>query len=229
MSITSLVVDSDPILLAATAGVLSSLGYTVITATSFDEARKHLLSTEPLLLLIADVRLGPFNGLQIAFRARALYPKIRIIVTDRTFDPTLEAETKRLGGTYLARPFTSEELTSLISRPSDAPQQSQKWPRRWLRQPVFAGLAAAVGPREARVLNVSYGGLCLEFARSDSKATLPPTLAIELMGVGVPLTVHPVWTRPGESSGWLCGAEVIASDREAETQWRNFVDSCAAS
>jgi DNA-binding response OmpR family regulator len=226
MSLISLVVDSDPVQLAATVLVVRSLGYVAITAGSFEEARKHLLATEALDLLIADIRLGPFNGLQLAFRARALHPSVRVIVTDRTFDPTLEAETTRVGGAYLARPFTPEDLATLISRPVNGTAVQSKPIRRWPRRPVMGAVAAAIGAREARLLDVSYGGLCLEFARNDSDGTLPSTLDVEVSGTGLSLTVVPVWARPGDPAVWRCGAEVIASDRASETQWRNFVDAC---
>jgi len=224
---TALIVDADRDQLASTVRTLRALDYAVIAASSFDDARRHLLDTEELSLLIADIRLGQFNGLHLAFRARAHHPHVRLVITDHAFDTTLEAETKRLGGAYLARPFTSEVLESLISRPEPTAAVSVQsgTPRRWPRRPV-AGVVAAVGPREARLFDVSYGGVCLEFPRGDFDAALPSTLEVELTALGLSLRVHPVWVRTTSSSpAWLCGGEVLASDPPAMVQWRQFVDS----
>jgi DNA-binding response OmpR family regulator len=227
MSRTALVVNSDSLQLASTAGALRALDYAVITAASFDDARRHLLDTEDLTLLVADIRLGQFNGLHLAFRARAHHPHVRLIITDHAFDTTLEAETQRLGGAYLSRPFTTEALTTLISRPEPRAAASVQsgTPRRWPRRHV-AGVLAAVGPREARLFDVSYGGLCLEFPRGDFDAALPSTLEVQLTQLGLSLRVHPVWVRTTSSSpAWLCGGEVIANDPPALSRWREFVDS----
>jgi ActR/RegA family two-component response regulator len=224
---TALIVDADPVQLAATARALRALDYAVIAASSFDDARRHLLDTEELTLLVADIRLGQFNGLHLAFRARAHHPRVRLVITDHAFDATLEAETKRLGGAYVPRPFTTDALTMMISRPELLTVTSVQsgTPRRWPRRPV-AGVLAAVGPREARLFDISYGGLCLEFPRADFDAALPSTLEVELTALGLSLKIHPVWVRTTSASpAWLCGGEVLASDPPAMVQWRQFVDS----
>jgi ActR/RegA family two-component response regulator len=224
---TALIVDADPVQLAATAQTLRALHYAVISASSFDDARRHLLDTEELSLLVADIRLGQFNGLHLAFRARAHHPQVRLVITDHAFDTTLDAETKRLGGAYIARPFTTDALASILARPEPRAATSAQsgTPRRWPRRPV-AGVVAAVGPREARLFDVSYGGLCLEFPRGDFDAALPSTLDVELFELGLSLKIHPVWVRTTSASpAWLCGGEVLASDAPAMVQWRQFVDS----
>ena len=222
----ALLVATDALQLAETSQVLGTLGYAVIPAGGFDEARQELLAMKELSLLVADVRLGAFNGLHLAFRARAHHPAVCIVIIDQSFDVTLDAETKRLGGVYLARPFATDVLTLNIPRPEqgmvDAPHaSSRRWPRR-----AVAGIVAAVGPREARLSDVSYGGLCLEFPGADVDASLPSTLDIELKDVGLSLRMHPVWVRTTSSSPvWLCGGEVIATSSPAMEQWREFVDS----
>jgi CheY-like chemotaxis protein len=222
---TALVVESDTVQLAAIAQALRGLGYAVVAASSFDDARKHLLTTQELSLLVADVRLGQFNGLHLAFRARAHYPNVRLVITDHAPDTTLEAETKRLGGLYVPRPFTPEALAALIARPEERPGPPQTGTRRWPRRPV-AGVIAAVGPRSARLFDVSYGGLCLEFPPGEFDAALPSELDVELTDLGLSLRMHPVWVRTTSSSpAWLCGGELIAADSPAMLEWRRFVDS----
>jgi ActR/RegA family two-component response regulator len=223
---TALLVESDAIQLAEAAQVLRDLDYAVIPASNFDEARRHLLAAKELSLLVADVRLGAFNGLHLAFRARAHHPDVRLVIIDQSFDVTLEAETKRLGGLYFARPFATDVLRLNVPRSDQvlphSPQvgTSRRWPRR-----SVVGVVAAVGPREARLFDVSYGGLCLEFPDAEFDAALPATLEVELKELGLSLQMHPVWVRTTSSSPvWLCGGEVIATSSPA-TQWREFVDS----
>jgi CheY-like chemotaxis protein len=226
MSRTALVVDPDPVRLASTSEALRSLGYAVSVASTFEDARRQLLASEALSLLVADIRLGQFNGLHLAFRARAHIPQVRLVITDHVFDVTLEAETKRLGGAYIVRPFTTDILAEAIAPPEPSAAGSpQTGIRRWPRRHV-ADVVAAVGPRQARLFDVSYGGLCLEFPRGDLDATLPSTLDVELTELGLSLRMHPVWVRTTSvSPAWLCGGEVIAIDSPAMNQWREFVDS----
>lgn len=222
---TALVVETDTALLAATARALRALGYKVEAVSTFDEARRRLLDISDLSLLLADIRLGQFNGLHLAFRARAHHPNVRLLITDHAFDRTLEAETKRLGGSYLPRPFTTDALTALVSQPEERPTPAQTGTRRWPRTPV-EGVMAAVGPRSARLFDISYGGLCLEFSRGDFDAALPSTLDVEFRELGLSLRMHPVWVRTTSASpAWLCGGEVLGPDAPAMVQWREFVDS----
>jgi ActR/RegA family two-component response regulator len=222
---TALIVESDTVQLAATARALRALDYAVEAVSTFDEARRRLLAITDLSLLVADIRLGQFNGLHLAFRARAHHPNVRLLITDHAFDSTLEAETRRLGGAYLARPFNTAALTALVSQPEERPASAQTGTRRWPRTPV-EGVTAAVGPRSARLFDVSYGGLCLEFPPGDFDATLPSTIDVELTELGLSLRMHPVWVRTTSASpAWLCGGEVLTPDAPAMVQWREFVDS----
>jgi CheY-like chemotaxis protein len=222
---TALAVESDTAQLAAIAEALRALDYTVVAVSTFDEARKQLLAISDLSLLVADIRLGQFNGLHLAFRARAHYPNVKLVITDHAFDTTLESETRRLGGAYLARPFTAEALGELVGQlegPSPVPQIGT---RRWPRKQVD-GVLAAVGRSSARLFDVSYGGLCLEFSASEFDTALPSELDIELRDHGLSVRMHPVWVRTTSSSpAWLCGGELLAADAPMMVQWREFVDS----
>jgi len=224
MSPTALVVDADLVQRDATTRTLRDLGYATLAASSFEEAQKHLSGPERIALLVADVRLGAFNGLHLAFRARSRHPDIRLIITDHGFDSTLESETRRLGGAYLARPFSAEDLTVLAARSSGDGAAASA--RRWPRKSVGGAVMAAVGARQAQIVDVSYGGLCLRFSREDFDQSLPASLPIELSTLGLSFTMHPVWAREDASPpSWRCGGEVVGDDRPALTLWREFVDS----
>ena len=91
---------------------LANAGYVVLAASTFDEG-KRLLREQAPDLLIADVRLGDFNGLQLVIDAPAL-PSI--IVTGFP-DPMLEAEALRLGAHFLTKPIAPHQLLALIETP----------------------------------------------------------------------------------------------------------------
>ena len=60
-----LVVDDDVETLGIIEFWLADAGYDVVTSSRFDAARNYLAS-HPLDALVTDIRLGEFNGLQLA-------------------------------------------------------------------------------------------------------------------------------------------------------------------
>src|SRR6185295_8766308 len=73
-----LIVDDDPSLLEALERALRDAGEEVVAQGSFEDARRALRTTA-FDALITDVRLGAFNGLQLAVMARDAHPEIRVI------------------------------------------------------------------------------------------------------------------------------------------------------
>ena len=110
-----LIVDDDDSLLDAVVLSLSAPGRRVVASATFEEARVHL-RTDQFDVLIADVRLGAFNGLQLAVIARDTHPAIQIIVFSGFDDPVLRQEATQLGATYLVKPVSSHDLLKLIDR-----------------------------------------------------------------------------------------------------------------
>ena len=68
-----LVVDSDPATRLFVSTTLGVAGYDVTATDSFYEARHHLEAACPALL-IADIRLGEFNGLHLALHRSLDHP-----------------------------------------------------------------------------------------------------------------------------------------------------------
>lgn len=110
-----LVVDDDQELLNLIEDGLSRAGYAVTACRRFEDARAALLEA-PFALLMTDIRLGAYNGLQLALVARAHYPDIPIVVLTGYEDPVLRAEAERLGATYLMKPMTLAELRDHVAR-----------------------------------------------------------------------------------------------------------------
>ena len=108
-----LVVDDDIVLLDAIERALREAGEQAIACGSFEEARR-VVRDRTLDALITDVRLGAFNGLQLAVMARDIQPDIQIIVFSGFDDPVLRADAERIGATYLVKPVPSSYLLQLI-------------------------------------------------------------------------------------------------------------------
>jgi DNA-binding response OmpR family regulator len=110
---TALVVDSDFGSVHSLAQALRKEGLDVFEATSFQEG-KFLWSTQTPDVLIVDIRLGQFNGLQLLMRARSDRPDIQAIITSPFADPVLEAETRRFGGMFLIKPVDPSEVVEVV-------------------------------------------------------------------------------------------------------------------
>src|SRR4026209_481246 len=127
-----LVVEDDE---APRVGLLvlrAEAGYRTIGAGTLKQATELLAEQDPDLM-IADVRLGGDNGLQLV--ARAMKP-VPTIVTTAFADPILEAEARRLGADFMVKPLSPKALLELIDRKlAEVPKVSpvgtaRRWPRK---------------------------------------------------------------------------------------------------
>jgi DNA-binding response OmpR family regulator len=110
-----LLVEDDVSLLAAFERVLTTEGTHEVTACgTFEEARRRLRE-QTFDVLMTDVRLGAFNGLQLALLAKDVNPFTQLIVFSGFDDDVLRAETEHLGGVYLVKPVTVAQLRALMS------------------------------------------------------------------------------------------------------------------
>jgi len=110
---TLLVVDDDRQVLKFVTEILRESGYDTVTCERFEDAKAYLVSTRPDLLL-TDIRLGAFNGLQLAIYAQSRHPGIPIIVLTGYEDPTLRKEAAASGATFLVKPVRHAELLARI-------------------------------------------------------------------------------------------------------------------
>jgi DNA-binding response OmpR family regulator len=112
MSARILIVDDDPEVLGFVEQRLKGAGYRTMAAATFEEGRRALLADPVPDLLIADVRLGHFNGLQLVLLRS---PRTAVLVISGHLDRMLEAETIRLGGTYLSKPVSGTQLLEAVA------------------------------------------------------------------------------------------------------------------
>ena len=112
---TALIVEDDDAVRAMLERWLLDDGYAVATCASFEAARARIAAAPPDLLL-TDVRLGAFNGLQLAILAKQHREDTLIIVVTAFDDPSLRREAELCGALYLLKPFTMEELRESMRR-----------------------------------------------------------------------------------------------------------------
>ena len=110
-----LIVDDDVSLLDAMQRALRDAMRTVVACDSFEKARQ-MLKDQTFDALITDVRLGAFNGLQLAVMARDMYPDMSLIVFSGFDDPVLRADAEQIGATYLVKPVGSADLIKLLDK-----------------------------------------------------------------------------------------------------------------
>jgi DNA-binding response OmpR family regulator len=214
-----LVVDDDNATVLGLVELFRGAGYQSVGVSTLAAGRKALVDEAPDLL-IADVRLAEFNGLQLIITSPRPIP---VIVVTGFPDPAIEAEARRLGAAFLLKPVDPAELLRLVARKLAATTReiASRPTRRWARRPVTRDMAAHIdnsGP--ARILDVSYGGLRLEI-RGASAASLPASFGVTFPGASLTVEVAVVWQKPTDDAGWVCGAMV----RDDQSEWRQLVDA----
>ena len=114
-----LVVDDADSVRLMLSELLGSAGFDVLSAGSFEQGR-HLADTANPDLLLVDIRLSEFNGLQLAVRSRLEHPHRPVIVMTGHSDPVLEAEARRHGAEFVEKPLHPARLIEMIKRMSPA-------------------------------------------------------------------------------------------------------------
>jgi DNA-binding NtrC family response regulator len=110
-----LVVDDAPPVRLMLSELLANAGFEVLSAATFEEGR-HLADTGNPDLLLIDIRLSEFNGLQLAVRSRVDHPDRPVIVMTGHADPVLEAEARRHGAEFVEKPLHPGRLIEMIRR-----------------------------------------------------------------------------------------------------------------
>jgi DNA-binding response OmpR family regulator len=116
----ALVVDDEKQTLMLAARWLEAARYSVFTADNFADARATLDEVKPDLLVV-DVRLHEFNGIQLALRARELRPEARILIVSGWDDEVLRREALACDAVFLSKPLTSAALLAAADTDSAPP------------------------------------------------------------------------------------------------------------
>lgn len=214
-----LVVDDDAVTRRGLVALLADAGYEAIGEGTL-KAAMAALEREAPDLLITDVRLQGYNGLQLLAMGS---PAIPTIVVTGYPDRMLETDAQKMGAEYLEKPVSPATLLSVVRQKLDRAHGVFNPVRRWTRKAVTTRLTAQIQDLPARILDVSYGGLRLEIDRA-LRSRLPYSLSVTLPTSNMAIDVNVVWQKPSGPTGWLCGAEVPEPDWPA---WRQLVDGLA--
>ena len=220
MSRKILIVDDDEPTRAGLAMLLHEAGYETVTAGNVPAAIKLLSDERPDLLLV-DIRLDAYNGLHVV----AMRPQpIPAIVLTGFADPAIEADARRLGAEFLLKPVSPGALRALINRLLAPEQTDAAQLRRWPRKRLTQHISVNIDDAAAKVLDVSYGGVCIEVRRAAGSG-LPDAFRMVFPKADLSVPVEVVWTRRRDSNTWLCGGSVA---EESSERWREVVDSLAS-
>jgi DNA-binding NtrC family response regulator len=109
----AVLVDDDPALLRLMTTWLSKIGFTVEAFTQFEPAKRQILKAAPDLL-VTDVRLGAYNGLQLVVLAKLTHPDSIAIVLTGFDDPVIRRTATDAGSIFLAKPVRAEQLIDVV-------------------------------------------------------------------------------------------------------------------
>lgn len=109
-----LIVDDDPATLTGLVALVEGAGHSALAAADYAEGRR-LLTQLPVDLVIVDVRLGAYNGLQLVVLAQSLPSPPAAVVTSGFEDRVLEEEANHLGAPFLLKPIDPARLLASIS------------------------------------------------------------------------------------------------------------------
>jgi CheY-like chemotaxis protein len=121
---TILIIDDETAVLSLTSRMLTRYGYEVITATSAKETL-HLFEVWPDLpvdLLLVDIVLPEMNGIELAQNIWELRPDFPVLFFSAYSDEEILRPVIARGIPYIAKPFSSIQLTKKIRELLDAPK-----------------------------------------------------------------------------------------------------------
>jgi hypothetical protein len=155
-------------------------------------------------------------------KVRKETPETGVIIMTGYDEPLMELEASRYSAQFVKKPIKPAELLQAAHRALAGVRRERRWPRKR----VIGGFRVTVGGRPAAVVDVCYGGLCLEIPATDS---LPAMFDVEVSGIGLHLLVEPVWsTKTSTPGALLCGAALASDASPAATTWRAIVDRLSA-
>lgn len=111
---------------------LTSAGFRVASTDNFKDAVNLLTEGRPSVL-VTEIRLGAYNGLQLAYRGKSMKPPMTIVLTSAYRDTVLERDVERIGATFVLKPVTAREFLAAVYRTA-------------LRQPTQKGTFEPIQP-----------------------------------------------------------------------------------
>lgn len=115
-----LVVEDNELVRDHAGSQFIALGYKVVTAANGSEALAILEKRDDIDLLFTDVVMPGMNGRELAERAVARWPRLRILYTSGYSKDALTREGRLLAGvTLLSKPYSKRDLAEKVRRVLD--------------------------------------------------------------------------------------------------------------
>ena len=115
-SLPILVVEDDPNLREAVCDTLELAGQSAISASGGVEALK-LLETQPVGLVVSDVRMMPMDGIALLKEVRNRFPHLPVVLMTAFADVDRAVEAMRSGACdFLLKPFEPKALLEHVAR-----------------------------------------------------------------------------------------------------------------
>ena len=216
-----LVLDDDEHALSGIVELLRDASYVVTAASTYDAA-KRLLALGSYDLLVSDVRLRGFNGINLVRQCASEHPDMALIIITGYDEPMMEFEAGRYGAKFVRKPIKPSEFLAAVAESLSKVRRQ----RRWTRKRVVQGFRVKAAGYPAAVVDVCYGGLRLEVSNVDD---LPSSFDVEVGGIGLHFEVDRVWAyRTNDGHSVVCGAALATDATPAARTWRAIVDRLSA-
>jgi PAS domain S-box-containing protein len=113
---TILLVEDEQIVLDLTESILEEAGYTVVTASTPNQAlEKMTRQTDPIQLMITDVVMPNMSGPNLANKIVTKFPEMKLIfMSGYTDDAVVENGFIQPGSAFLQKPFSPDALKTKI-------------------------------------------------------------------------------------------------------------------
>lgn len=213
-----LIVDDNPSTRGELVKLLADAGFETMTAATVPDAMRALTTTPPNLL-ITEIRLDSYNGLHLI--AMAPKPIPAIVITGYS-DRAVEADARRLGAEYLAKPVSPGELYATVQRTLSAASRGVFMPPRAdPRMDMAPNTMVLVNDVPACLLDISAGGARVEIQCAPG-ATVQSPLAFRIEELDVALPLEIMWKRRTSANTWVCG---VAVAEDLRPDWQAFLNA----
>jgi DNA-binding NtrC family response regulator len=219
MNLKVLFVTTSPSARARYIRVLLDEGLDVVTATSFKTALEMTRRARPALL-VTDVKLAEYNGLDLASRAREAGLDTPVLVIG---DPRIDlaGEAAAGGAAYVVDHGPDAVLAAARQLLGHAAtRHERRAPRLRLTRQIQAQLAGT----SVRLVDVSYTGMRFD-ASGMAEVRSGDTMRLNMPDAGVSTDVEAVWSLWDAARARLLFGASVVPDKDEYAAWRTFVDS----
>jgi DNA-binding NtrC family response regulator len=131
------IVDPNEKVISRLRAIAEGANYRVFGFDGFEAARDHLQQGHAISTLIANVRLGQYNGIHLVYLGKLHHPDIRALVYGRPHDAVLAREAQRAAAFYQRQGLMMLSLGSFLR--AGLPSQDRRTVSEIDRRAIFRG------------------------------------------------------------------------------------------